>query len=135
MQNLPLVPFGKYKGQPITSLLNDTNYLEWCKQQNWFQKYPIVYNICVNQTITSGNNNSKTPEHNKIQNLFLENDNVIKLLKYIFNKTTSKNIIISNGQITFEGMFNWDIVIENYDWNECVCDWSDKTKEKCDCEV
>jgi len=29
--SLPLVPFGKYKGQPITNLLNDTKYLEWCK--------------------------------------------------------------------------------------------------------
>lgn len=32
-QTLPLVPFGKYKGQPITNLLNDTKYLEWCKQK------------------------------------------------------------------------------------------------------
>jgi len=32
-QSLPLVPFGKYKGQPITTLMNDTKYLEWCKQQ------------------------------------------------------------------------------------------------------
>jgi uncharacterized protein (DUF3820 family) len=90
-QSLPLVPFGKYKGQPITTLLNDTKYLEWCKQQEWFQKFPIVYNICVNQTITSSNQNSKTPEHNKLQNLFLDNENVEKLLKIIFKKT-SKNL-------------------------------------------
>lgn len=44
----PIIPFGKYKGQPITTLLKDTNYLEWCKQQEWFKKFPIVYNICVN---------------------------------------------------------------------------------------
>ena len=74
--SLPLVPFGKYKGQPITTLMNDTKYLEWCKQQEWFQKFPIVYNICVNQTITTNNSSSKTPEHNKLQNLFLENENV-----------------------------------------------------------
>ena len=71
-QSLPLVPFGKYKGQPITTLLNDTKYLEWCKQQEWFQKFPIVYNICVNQTITTNNPYSKTPEHNRLQNMFLE---------------------------------------------------------------
>ena len=75
----------------ITTLLNDTKYLEWCKQQEWFQKFPIVYNICVNQTITSSNQNSKTPEHNKLQNLFLDNENVEKLLKIIFKKT-SKNL-------------------------------------------
>ena len=57
----PIIPFGKYKGQPITTLLKDTNYLEWCKQQEWFKKFPIVYNICVNQTIVNQNENSKTP--------------------------------------------------------------------------
>ncbi len=105
-QSLPLVPFGKYKGQPITTLMNDTKYLEWCKQQEWFQKFPIVYNICVNQTITTNNSNSKTPEHNKLQNLFLNNENVEKLLKIIFKKT-SKNIQIGgSSDIKFEGMFN-----------------------------
>ena len=50
--------------------LSDQKYLEWCKQQTWLDKYPIVYNICVNQTIT--NHNSKTPEHNKMQNMFVK---------------------------------------------------------------
>ena len=45
METEPLVPFGKYKGKPIASLLNDTKYLEWCKQQEWFKNFPIVYNI------------------------------------------------------------------------------------------
>ena len=134
-QSLPLVPFGKYKGQPITTLMNDTKYLEWCKQQEWFQKFPIVYNICVNQTITTNNPNSKTPEHNKLQNLFLENENVKKLLKIIFKKT-SKNIQIGgSGDIKFEGMFNWDLIVRNYQWWLCECDWSDETKDRCDCEI
>jgi hypothetical protein len=81
----PIIPFGKYKGQPITTLLKDTNYLEWCKQQEWFKKFPIVYNICVNQTIVNQNENSKTPEHNKIQNLFLEEENQNKLYDVLFN--------------------------------------------------
>lgn len=133
-QTLPLVPFGKYKGQPITTLLNDTKYLEWCKQQEWFQKFPIVYNICVNQTITTNNQNSKTPEHNKLQNLFLQNENVEKLLKNVFKKT-SKNVKISEGKITFEGMFNWDLIVENYQWWLCECDWTDETNDCCDCEL
>lgn len=85
-QTLPLVPFGKYKGQPITTLMNDTKYLEWCKQQEWFQKYSIVYNICVNQTITTTNQNSKTPEHNKLQNLFLNEPIQLKLLDILLVK-------------------------------------------------
>jgi len=79
-QPLPLVPFGKYKGQPITDLLNDAKYVEWCKQQELFKNYQNVYNIIVNQTIMTSNQNSKTPEHNKLQNLFLEKDTQIKLL-------------------------------------------------------
>jgi len=133
-QSLPLVPFGKYKGQPITTLMNDTKYLEWCKQQEWFQKFPVVYNICVNQTITTNNSNSKTPEHNKLQNLFLNNETVEKLLKIIFKKT-SKNIQISSGDIKFEGMFNWDLIVRNYTWRLCDCDWSNETKHQCDCEI
>ena len=134
-QTLPLVPFGKYKGQPITTLLNDTKYLEWCKQQEWFQKFPIVYNICVNQTITSNNQNSKTPEHNKLQNLFLDNQNVHKLLK-IIKKNTSNNIHITSGNITFEGMFNWDLIIKDYQWWLCDCDWTHKkNNDTCDCEL
>ncbi len=136
-QSLPLVPFGKYKGQPITTLLNDTKYLEWCKQQEWFQKFPIVYNICVNQTITSSNQNSKTPEHNKLQNLFLENTNVESLLKKAFKKS-SNNVIISEGNVLFEGMFNWDLIVRNYRWWVCECqhDWNDEKKEyTCNCEM
>jgi uncharacterized protein (DUF3820 family) len=93
---LPLVPFGKYKGQPITTLLHDTKYLEWCKQQEWFQKFPIVYNICVNQTITTSNQISKTPEHNNLQNLFLENENVEKIIK-ITNKNFKYKKNIDSG--------------------------------------
>jgi hypothetical protein len=133
-QSLPLVPFGKYKGQPITTLMNDTKYLEWCKDQEWFKKFPIVYNICVNQTITTTNPNSKTPEHNKLQNMFLDDKNVEKLLKIIFKKT-SKNIQFGSGDIKFEGMFNWDLIVRNYQWWLCECDWTDETKDQCDCEL
>ena len=68
--NDEIVPFGKYKGQSIINLLNDKKYLEWCKNQEWFKKFTVVYNICVNQTIITNNKDEKTPEHNRIQNLF-----------------------------------------------------------------
>lgn len=92
MDSLPIVPFGKYKGQPITSLINDTKYLEWCKLQDWFQKFPVVYNICVNQTITTNDVGSKTPEHNKLQNLFLERKFNIEFVNHIYR--FDKSLII-----------------------------------------
>lgn len=122
---LPLVTFGRYKGQPITTLMNDTKYLEYIKQQEWLKNYPIVYNICVNQTISTSNQNSKTPEHNSLQNMFLEKENVIKLLaKVLYNKKryTLKKNEHYEFRVEFESKFNWDILIDNIYIYECCND-------------
>jgi hypothetical protein len=134
----PIIPFGKYKGQPITTLLADTKYLEWCKQQDFLKNYPIVYNICVNQTIVNQNENSKTPEHNKIQNLFLEEENQNRLIDLLFKATKNKFNKINEGfnhkdyseyfqgskknsmtfhqlfkiKVEFETKYNWDILLQ-----------------------
>lgn len=83
LESLPVVTFGKYKGQPVTTLLADTKYLEWCKQQDFFKQHKTVYNICVNQTIQS-NQPSKTPEHNKLQNLFLKREFLLDFVNKVF---------------------------------------------------
>lgn len=135
--SLPIVPFGKHKGKPITDLIQDTKYLEWCKKQTWFAKFPTIYNICVNQTIGSNNSDSKTPEHNKLQNLFLEKEFNIRFVNtiYRFDKLFDKlnelyetneyktyfadqkfnhvNYGLNDSQINcvFESSFNWDVVL------------------------
>ena len=70
-QLLPIVPFGKYKDKSVLDLLADEKYVEWLKQQSWFSNQKQIYNIVVHQTIHT-TNNSKTPQHNKLQNLFLD---------------------------------------------------------------
>ena len=131
-QTIPIVPFGKYNGQPITTLLNDTKYLEWCKNQQWFQKFSVVYNICVNQTLTSTNEGSKTPAHNKLQNLFLDKERQLKLLYHLMPsikktydlldksyelpefKEHYKGSFVSSDikiKIEFEYNFNWDLAL------------------------
>ncbi len=80
MEQLPIVPFGQYKNKPITELLVDTKYCEWLKQQPFLQKHETIYNIIINKTIDT---NSKTPIHNKLQNLFLDKKFTENLL--IFN--------------------------------------------------
>jgi hypothetical protein len=123
---IPIVPFGnKYKGKPVTDLLKDTQYLEWCKQQEWFKKYPIIYNICVNQTITTNNSDSRTPEHNRLQNMFLDKNTVKKLIYYYYlfkynRKIPEKTMYRFN--TVFEASFNWDILIENISMYECISD-------------
>ena len=129
-QSLPIVTFGKYKGQPITDLLKDTQYLEWCKQQEWFKKYPIIYNICVNQTITTNNSDSRTPEHNILQKLFLNKDNQDKFLKYV-----NKSKYSFDASCRFEGEYNWDVTFDNVNYTkwkgDCVHDDCD---DDCDDE-
>lgn len=134
-QTLPVVTFGKYKGQPVTSLLADVPYLEWCKQQVWFSKCTTVYNICVNQTITQ--TGSKTPQHNKLQNLFLDRRFNIELINKIYG--LDKTVVFLNSlfeseeykkyfgdqrfntndygleksmiKTEFETIFNWDVCL------------------------
>ena len=80
-QLLPIVPFGKYKDKSVLELLADEKYVEWLKQQSWFSNQKQIYNIVVYQTIPT-TNNSKTPEHNKLQNLFLDKSNQHKLISF-----------------------------------------------------
>lgn len=137
---LPVVTFGKYKGQPVTSLMNDPEYVEWCRQQEWFKtKYQPIYNICINQQITPSGQFSKTPEHNKLQNLFLDDENVKMLLKHMNNQSKNKkNMWIDVGEVIVEGKYNWDLTVEGSNWGLCSCDWDIKDENndtRCDCET
>jgi uncharacterized protein (DUF3820 family) len=132
-QQLPIVPFGKYKDKSVLELLADEKYVEWLKQQSWFSNQKQIYNIVVHQTIST-TNNSKTPEHNKLQNLFLDKSNQQKLLSKLFKidlidginnlfkdaditRCFGENIIpkfinnLDKTTIKFEDKFNWDLVI------------------------
>ena len=139
-QALPLiVSFGKYKDKPVTELLADKNYADWLKNQAWFTDKSPIYNIVVNQTINT-TNNSKTPEHNKLQNLFLYKNNQQKLLSKLYNFNSkqvksqidkinnilqNKDVIrcfgenniqeinnnLDNTKVKFEYKFNWDLYL------------------------
>ena len=132
-QQLPIVSFGKYKDKSVLELLADEKYVEWLKQQSWFSNQKQIYNIVVHQTIPT-TNNSKTPEHNKLQNLFLDKSNQQKLLSKLFmNKMINginhlfkdvdiircfgENVIpelihnLDKTTIKFEDKFNWDLVM------------------------
>jgi len=134
-QIMPIVPFGKYKDKSVLDLLADANYVEWLKQQAWFPSQKQIYNIVVHQTIPTSNN-AKTPEHNKLQNLFLNKSNQQKLLSKIYsihldvlkklfadediircfdmrcfdiNKIPVHNL--DKTSIKFEDKFNWDMIL------------------------
>lgn len=141
MSELQIVTFGKYKDKPITELLADDKYVEWLKQQSWFTNQKTIYNIVVNQQINHPNLNSKTPEHNSLQNKFLDKNNRIKLIKKIINpgelKSYKKLKLLLNDEnfiknfgnydinkifhpeykndYEFEGKYNWDLIIKSID--------------------
>ena len=124
MENIPLVPFGKYKGKPVTEFLADKNYVSWAKQQGLFEKFTIN-NINIVQQ--SSNQDSPTPEHNKFQNLFLEEcfrstfvDKYIEFKKQFEKLYENQDFIKYFGEskfnittsVIFETLHtNWDVLL------------------------
>jgi hypothetical protein len=69
MSGSDLIPFGKYKGQPIEVLQSDPQYVDWLMQQDWVrQRFPSVMNVIINNF----GEPEETPEHNRLQALFLD---------------------------------------------------------------
>jgi hypothetical protein len=70
-ESAKIVPFGKYKGQPVEAMVQDRSYVEWLTAQPWFkEKFTPIYNVVINNF----GEPSETPEHNALQALFLDNE-------------------------------------------------------------
>lgn len=68
-----IIPFGKYKGKPILEVISqDKQYIDWLMLQNWLSE---ELRSQINVFITHGGKScEETPEHNRIQAMFLEED-------------------------------------------------------------
>ena len=63
-----IVPFGKYRGQPVAVMLADRGYCEWALAQPGIrERYPTFVTIVVNGGSAP---DAPTPEHNRLQLLF-----------------------------------------------------------------
>lgn len=72
-----LVPFGKYRGQPVQVLSSDPEYVEWIQGQGWLrERYPNFHALIINNFQEA----TETPQHNALQALFLEEQYCLKLL-------------------------------------------------------
>jgi uncharacterized protein (DUF3820 family) len=72
-----VVPFGKYKGQPLEMLLRDESYVDWLTAQTWFQeKFNSLYTLVINNYHVQP---VDTPEHNRMQIKFLDEAYRLKL--------------------------------------------------------
>jgi len=64
-----IVPFGKYRGQPVEVLQTDHAYCDWLTAQDWFrERYGGLWTVIVNNFAEP----SETPEHNALQAKFLD---------------------------------------------------------------
>lgn len=64
-----LIPFGKYRGQPLATLAADKQYAEWLTGQPWFrERYSSLYTVVINNFTQSDD----SPEHNVLQARFLD---------------------------------------------------------------
>ena len=71
-----LVPFGKYKDQPIERLLADRDYCDWLAAQPWFrERYGSVHDI-----VSGVRDPQDTPEHNAMQARFLDHGQALRLV-------------------------------------------------------
>lgn len=66
-----LVPFGKYRGQPVEQLAADSEYCQWLLTQSWFpERYRALHVLILNNGVLPDD----TPEHNAMQLRFLSDD-------------------------------------------------------------
>lgn len=71
-----IVPFGKYKGQPLEVLSSDKAYTDWLMGQDWFkQRYQGMYTIIINNFSQP----TDTPDHNALQVQFLDDAFCLKV--------------------------------------------------------
>lgn len=73
-----IIPFGKYKGQPIEVLQQDRKYCDWLMAQDWFRTQYSQFNTVI---INNFQEPSETPEHNKIQAMFTDESFCRKFLR------------------------------------------------------
>lgn len=100
-----VVPFGKYRGMPVEVMLADSNYCDWLSAQPWVkERFQNVYNTIVN---INQNEPSCTPEHNRLQARFMDEEFRNKLIWWVTDKGKYK---ILSSSVRFETVS--DVLIE-----------------------
>jgi hypothetical protein len=76
-----IVPFGKYRGKPIEELLADRSYCDWMLAQPGIrEKWSEFVVVVVNGGSAP---DASTPQHNKLQTMFLDGEMVLATYRSI----------------------------------------------------
>lgn len=71
-QSATIIPFGKYKNQPVEVLASDKDYCDWLTKQDWFRtRYNQINTLIINNF---ANDNDDTPDHNYLQAKFCDEE-------------------------------------------------------------
>lgn len=129
MSNTGLViPFGKHKGKLVQEVMAlDPTYIEWLMNQPWFRENnPTLVTVII----SGGSAPEETPEHNKMQVLFLDQSFCKAVVKAFpnqsfretFEKLSSSSFDDDEYIDIFSRMLNdvkaifeihgWDVVVE-----------------------
>ena len=114
-----IVPFGKYRGQPVEVLAADHDYCEWLTAQPWFRdRYLTIYNTVINY----GAEPQDSPEHNQMQARFLDDDWCLALADVLFQGEDSRaDSSIRNRNFEACG---WDVVYGVNVSRETFTEWT-----------
>jgi hypothetical protein len=104
---IPIVSQRKYKGKPVTEMMRDSKYIETIKNENWFKKDELIYSICVHKKLFQ----NKKKEKVDTNIVFQKNQNIIKLIQYLYPSSENKKFDI--GSYNYDGIFNWDLIIKD----------------------
>jgi hypothetical protein len=108
-----VVPFGKYKGQPVEVLAQDRPYLEWLSAQDWFrERYAGIYTLIVNNFTEA----AETPDHNALQVLFLDDAFCTRFLTVLKPQWRAESI----RRLTEEVLERKKHLIEGYSYGDRV---------------
>lgn len=95
------IAFGKYKGKRMSELVADRRYYEWCLGQPGIRNRPEFKALAGEMPVVV--DNAPTPEHNRMQNMFLEK----KWQNWLKEGGGGGDV----GKVVFEARHNWDVVL------------------------
>jgi hypothetical protein len=76
MGDAEIVPFGKYRNQPVERLLADRSYCEWLAAQSWFRDlFAPLYDAIV-----GWGEPQDSPVHNAMQARYLDHDEALRIV-------------------------------------------------------
>ncbi len=101
-----VVGFGRYRGQSIEALAADRRYCEWLLMQPWFTKHHKKTHRLLMQM---GIRVEETPEHNKMQARFLDQDLCEQLARWLVMNSSMERVH-HEWFIEFEEC-NWDLYL------------------------